>query len=231
MFNRHLSTVLCCGALCVTLGACSKEVALRYTVSANVADPGSVVALITAAQRVVQRRLAAIGETKASVVTAPTGGSGGTLTVKLKTDNVVPRVKTMLAEPFSFEIRLEKPAATTATASGSTDTANASDWLATGITKDNLLGVRTIVNSTTGEAAIELDFTPEGRVLLAKLFKENKGKNIAIFVRDLMVSRLQIQSTELDEHIVISGIPSAAVGEVFSDDVNVGLYVTYTPVE
>ncbi len=228
MFLTRLSTAACALVLVTSFVACSKASTLTYTLEVRQDSPSNVVALLSSAERVIIRRLAALGEAKPIATVVPTGGSGGLLTISLAKDDIAPRVKEMIAEPFTFDIRLEKPLATAPTDENAGD---ASQWLETGIHKEQVVGVRTVVSKTNSSAAIEITFTPEGRALLQKLFSENKGKNIAIFVRDLMVSRLKIESDAITEHIVISGIPSATVGQIFSDDVNAGLYINYSPAQ
>lgn len=226
MFSRHQFT-LACLTLPFALAACGrKETTLTYTMTVNRPTAAEVVTLINASERVLVRRLSALGEKKPIVTAVPAGASGGVLGIALQSDEIAPRVKQILSEPFTFDIRLEKPAASGATASSG---GNASDWIPTGIDRRHLIGVQSVVSDKSGEAAIDLTFTDEGRRLLTALFAEHKGENIGIFVRDLMVSSLKIESENVQEHIVISGVPSSAVAQVFTDDVNVGLYVEFTP--
>jgi preprotein translocase subunit SecD len=99
------------------------------------------------------------------------------------------------------------------------------------VTAKQLEWIQPLTNPTTSEVGVELQFTDEGKMLLSKAFADNAGKNIGIFVRGLLVSKMTISSTPLQSsHIIIGGIPSAKVAEIFSEDVNVGTHLTFTPV-
>jgi hypothetical protein len=44
-----------------------------------------------------------------------------------------------------------------------------------------------------------------------------------------MVSKLKVGTEKIADHIIISGIPSYTVAQIFADDVNVGLHTTFEP--
>ena len=62
------------------------------------------------------------------------------------------------------------------------------------------------------------------------LFAESEGKNIGIFIRNQLVSKLLVDTDELIDDIIITDIPTVQLANVFADDVNVGLHVTFTPI-
>ena len=76
---------------------------------------------------------------------------------------------------------------------------------------------------------ITLSFSPEGRELMRTVFRQNVGRNIGLFVREKLVAKLQVDTAELKDDIIITGIPSPELARVFADDVNVGLHVIFTP--
>jgi preprotein translocase subunit SecD len=131
----------------------------------------------------------------------------------------------MLSEQFTFDMRLELKETTPQ------DQNVEANWEKLGIQNEHLVGVQVVTDEKSQEVAVELLFTEEGRALLDKAFSKNKGKTVGIFVRNLLVSKLKITSGEVSEHVVISGIPSAAVAQIFADDVNVGLHVAFRPIE
>ena len=49
-------------------------------------------------------------------------------------------------------------------------------------------------------------------------------------MRDQLVSTLLVDTDEVKDKIVIQSIPNPELAEIFSDDVNVGIHVTFTPV-
>jgi preprotein translocase subunit SecD len=187
-----------------------------------VTDTAKQQVLFPAAERVIARKLASIDIKNARISVLHFGGDKATLTVGLKNMEQIEAADALVQEKLTFDIRVEEsPASTTADAV----------WKDTGVTAKQLEWIQPLTNPTTSEVGVELQFTDEGKMLLSKAFADNAGKNIGIFVRGLLVSKMTISSTPLQSsHIIIGGIPSAKVAEIFSEDVNVGTHLTFTPV-
>jgi preprotein translocase subunit SecD len=132
-------------------------------------------------------------------------------------------IEHILSEKFTFDLRIEKQAPTADTA----DTK--ANWEPTPITGEYLVWAQAIGNRQSGEVSVDLEFNDAGGQLIGDVFTKNKGKYIGIFVRDLLVSKLRISDPKTTNHLLIGGIPSAKIAEIFADDVNAGLFVTYTP--
>jgi preprotein translocase subunit SecD len=184
-----------------TLTACAGNSTLTYSVKANTTDNNQRAELFVASERVMERRLAAADVKNAQVTVLPTG-----------------------TEKFTFDIRIEGPKL-----APTEDNPDGTNWIATGLNGSMLTWVSPVTNPSNNEIGVELQFLPEGRDLLSTTFKGNKGKSIGIFVRDLLVSKMSINAEEAGDHIIIGGIPSSKVAQIFSEDVNVGLHVTFTP--
>ncbi len=212
--------VLVAAGLVLALMSCgAKQQSVTADMAIRSPDAGKTMLLIQSAERVMERRLAA-AQVKGGHATAITSGpSTAKLTVRVPDAAAEVKAKDILAEPFFFDLRIEKP---------NTDALQPSEWIPTALTGSSLEWIQAVGNSTTGEVTIELQFTPEGRTLLESVFKGNVSKHIGIFVRDLLVSKLTIQTDAVTDRVIISGIPSSKVAEIFADDVNVGLRVTYT---
>lgn len=210
----------------MTLAACSGSQKLTADMTIKAKDAATTMSLIKSAENVMIRRLAAADVKNAHVSTIPTGSSAGTLTVTSSDSAGLARAKSILEEPFSFDIRIEKPK----TGTGSSDP-KTSDWIPTALTGSSLVWVQPIGNKATGEISIALQFTKEGEKILSKVFQENIGKDVGIFVRDLLVSKLKVASAAVSDKVVIGGIPSAKVAEIFADDVNVGLFVEFHSIQ
>jgi len=208
------------------LTACGQKTTLTYDMAIDSPDASRVMTLIQASERMIIRRLAAAQVPTSPVTTVPTGSGSGRLTMQLPNDEAAQIARKILSEPFTFEIRLEQAAARKTAGTGSLDTGN---WLSTGVGGPDLEWVQ-VVNNPNGDVGVELIFTSGGRTKLNNVLKTNPGMSIGLFIRDLLVSKLKIQGKTLGDHVVISGIPSAKVAEIFADDVNVGLHVTFNPV-
>jgi preprotein translocase subunit SecD len=219
----HFRGLLIGTACALSLTACgSKGVVVKYDFTVDLNEPEKVWNLTESAERVLARRLAAAEVADVSVSTVP-NSSGGTITVKLPNAEAAKVADNITKAPFSFDLRVEK------TPPGTTGDSNEDNWIKTAIDASSLHWVQAIGNRATGVISIDLQFNPEGKKILTEVFAANKGKSIGIFVRDLLVSKLKIEKTEISEHVIIEGVPSAKVAEIFADDVNVGLHVTFSP--
>lgn len=84
-------------------------------------------------------------------------------------------------------------------------------WEPTTLTNKQLKGARARYNEDrTGlennhDAVIELEFTPEGRDIFARLTKENIGKRIGIFVDGELVNAPTVQASITDGIAIIVG--------------------------
>ena len=207
------------GAL-LGLAACIGKQTVTETMMIRSTDASKTLAISQGAERVIVRRLGAAGFKGATAAAIPTSAKTATLTVNVQTDAAAAKTKEILAEPFTFDIRIEEPK------SGSGD----SDWIPTSITGDMLDWVQVIGDRNTGKIGIELQFSHAGQIALKSVFKKNVGKDIGIFVRDLLVSKLKIKNSVVSDRVVISGVPSEVVASIFADDVNVGLHTIFTPI-
>lgn len=208
------------GSLVLALAACSAKQAMTYTATIDEGGSARVMELIQASERVLKRRFAGAQVQGVIVSVVPTGGKNAIVNLKLP-DSAAGEVATrILADPFTFEIRVD---------GGVRADTGETDWKPTGIDGTMLNWIQPVHLTDTGELGVELQFTPAGRKAVEATFRSNKGKDIGIFVRDLMVSKLRINADKPGESIIISGIPSAKVAEIFADDVNVGLHVAFSP--
>lgn len=211
------------GVSLLALSACGiggTVVTMNETISLS--DPGKVMSIIQASERVLTRRLAGLGVKGATVSVIPSGSGSANVSMNLPDTAAVEAAAKILSDPFTFEIKID--GGTIKNADGTEQT----DWKTTGLNGSMLTWVRP-VTSSAGDVGVELQFNDAGHQKLAEIFSGNKGKGVGVFVRDLLVSKLTIDSDEPSENIIISGIPSAKVAEIFADDVNVGLYTTFTP--
>lgn len=210
------------GSLLMLLAACGAQKTAEFSLNIKNADEAKTMMLIQASEQVMQRRLAAAGVSDAVVTAIPDGENVGKLTVQSKDDKGIKEALLIAKEPFTFELRIEKQP-------GTTPSAPDINWNPTAVNNDAVVWLRPVGNKDTGSIGVELELSEQGRKDLADVFRKNKGKNLGIFVRGLLVSTMKIQSETLEERVVIDGVPSQRIAEVFSDDVNVGLHVTMTP--
>lgn len=207
-------------SLGLALASCGGPKTLTYRLQLATQDPAQRIELIDGTQRMVTRRMAAISA-KGTVIASPVGDAGK-LVIKLEDGGKASSVQNFLSQPFSFELK----GAMKKTPPPPPDQ---EEWTATGITGTDLQWLRAIGDKATGKIGVELIFTPEGKAKLKRVFDQFTGGELGIFVRDLLVSKLTVAGgSELDKSIIITGIPSPAVAQIFVDDVNVGLHVSFT---
>lgn len=235
--QKTLPAIFLVTALLLT--ACNKgPQTSSYSLAFDQYGQGRRLELISAAERVANRRIAAMG-VKGTATVIPVGGISATMTAKVPDKDTADKLKTQLTDPFAFDIRVEKlPSANPAKEP-------LDNWQKTDITGDDIEWIQ-VVGDKTGKIGAELQFTTAGRAKLEKVFAGLAASNaaaakntppsagkparaIGIFVRDFLISKLAPQGTQVQQHVIISGIPSATIAQIFADDVNVGVHVHFVP--
>ena len=203
------------------LASCGSSVQMSYNLTSDVEDATRNGILFQATERVLTRRLAAVQVESPVVTVIPQGGNSATATISVP-DSFAADVERITSDPFTFDIRVEE--GTVKNEEGTEETI----WSLTGVDGTMLEWIEPIQGANDNQVGVELQFTEEGRAKLATVFSKQKGRNIGIFVRDLLVSKLKINSDKPNERIIISGIPSEKVAQIFADDVNVGLHISFS---
>ncbi len=208
------------------LAGCRSATTLVLDITFQTEDSSSRSSLITASERVIERRAYSI-EDAVPELSVEEKDEKVRISVILQKEETVSTLGELLTSPISFFIMRaveegEEP-----------DVSNEQygDFKYTGLTERDLLWV-TAEETPDGKATVTLTFTDRGKTLLQKVFEENAGKRIGLFVRGGLVSTYDIQEEEAEdrENIVISGVPSFELARTFADDVNVGTHITFTPV-
>lgn len=220
----HFRTLIIGMTSIVALTACNQKTTITYNLDAKTQDGAKAITLLQSAERMMNRRMAGEDLKNARATVYPTGLHAGLMKVEIpNTAEAKSVVNHIATEKFTFDLRIEKKPTTI-------DTENTKDnWEMTPITGDQLVWAQAIGNRKTGEVSVDLEFNDIGAKNIGEVFTKNKGKYIGIFVRDLLVSKLRISDAKTTNHLLIGGIPSAKIAEIFADDVNAGLFVTYTP--
>ncbi|MDO8648536.1 MAG: hypothetical protein Q7R81_02010 [Candidatus Peregrinibacteria bacterium] len=204
------------------LAACGGSTVVYYKLAIRTDTPEQRDELIAASMRVVERRLSHLA---ANLSDKKVQVSDDEVTLKLEIDSseAADALTAELIAPFSLRVMQEAP-----TEKADIVVEGHGGFSETGLTQKHLQWV-IAGKDEGGKGSVQLLFTPEGRTIMGKVFKENKGKSIGLFVREKLVSKLTVESAEVKDDIIITDIPSAEMAEIFADDVNVGLRVTFTP--
>lgn len=209
------------GALFLVAGCTASEptqTAIRLTFDTQ--DPAAQAELTKTSIDVIERRLMRYGAEMQDLQTK-LDASGATLTLTLPAEELANELVTELQMPFTFAIVQEAPEG----GSGAIMFEGQGTYMPTSITEDDLAGAEAAQDETGG--AVRLVFTDAGKRELEALAPTVKGKALGIMARGVLMSKTQ--GDTLTNEIVIRGIPTVEFAQVFADDVNVGLHVTFTP--
>lgn len=220
-------------ACTLALGACttaSTPGTARYTLTFHNLDEAKETETLEAVERVARNVAQSLGKTPQDI-TVQKEGTGAVLSLKLPDEASVTALSDVITKPFSLRVMYPVPAEQ-GDITVEESVGNTVGYKETGITEQHMAWVvaAQMPNSNFGE--VRLDFTKDGRILLLRVLEANKGKQIGLFVRNRLVSVMNVTEQDLTkENVVISNIPSFDVAKIFADDVNVGLHVTFDPIE
>lgn len=195
---------------------------LRYHAVMTVEDATKMPILFDVIERVLLRKFAALDVKQPEITIIPEGKDSAIVSIEVASSDDQKTVENIMTDTFSFDMRLDMGTETV-------DGVETTKWESAGVDGSMLNWVQAVGNRQTSQVNLELSFDETGKAKLQELAKTQKGKRLGIFVRDVLVSVLQIESGSFADVVVIGGIPSATVAEIFADDVNVGLHVTFTP--
>lgn len=204
------------------LSACSSQATVSYEMTMNTPVPEEREELTKASLRVAERRLESMSETPLDQ-TVDMDSDPPTMTLTVSSEDIASFLTEELTAPFTMEVMKE-----VAEGEGDITVNGMGSFKKTGINQAHLVWVNAKEDGTEGKGMVRLVFSDEGRALMTQLFKESKGKNIGLFVRDRLVSKLMVETDLMQDEIIIRDIPSLALAQVFADDVNVGLHVLFT---
>lgn len=197
--------------------------AVTYDLSFQNVEAAQVDGLTNAAMRVVERRLDAMGVVNPGKEFGKDAQPSLIITVPDKEG--ADELTRQLTAPFMMKVMKETPVGETP----DLDSQTVGKFSDTDIATADFAGVEAGADSK-GIIGARILMTPEGIKKLQSLYKEQQGKQIGIFARDRLVTKIAVTPDMLDDDkIVIVNIPNRLQAEAFMDDVNVGLHVVYTP--
>lgn len=214
----------------LTLAACAstslKPATIRYKLTFKNPDLSVQNTLMQEALKVVEGRVEHLQKDKLFTVTPSFTGSSAFVTVRVKDAVFADALTAELTRPLKFRLMVlaEKGEPSDLTL----DSGDA--YRETGLTEKHLLGVRNEGVGPTGKARVQIQFDEKGHEKIAEVAKQFPGKKLGIFVRDLPMTFLKIIEYKGDDFLV-ENIPSPAIAEIFTHDMNVSLGVTFTPIK
>jgi len=209
------------------LAACSTTSTHTYRLAFDSDNADRQADLALASMNVVERRLEAHGA-EPKDLDIDREGSGTTLSVEVQDAALGETLTAELTAPFVVDFMVQseegEPVDAIVEQHGSfrkigLDGASV-DWVLPEIDPTDPLHGRLLIG-----------FTPEGVIKMQAVFKEHNGKFIGLFVREQLAAKIKIEDVIPENAIVISGLPNQELAEIFADDVNVGLHVTFIPAD
>lgn len=221
---------------------CKGSTVLSYDLIFDIEETGKQNILSLASMRVIERRLANIGEEAIDLGIAKKNGTTR-ITVELENEIAAEIIHEELTTPFKLRIMSEAEDTGEEEAEDGEEAEAERDvshneifveghgvFLEAGITEEHIRWLEAS-EEAGGKGRVTISFTEEGRDAMESIFSESEGKIIGLFVRERLVSKLLVSTDTLEDEIVITDIPTVELARIFADDVNVGLYVTFSPVE
>ena len=210
--------------LALALCACG-SISITYDIDVQIEDDTVRSKVLFSSLRVIERRLASMGE-EASDLDLKRATDQMQIYVEVSNQAVLDALTENLTSPFdlSFQRQAGEEEVADIVVEGQ------GGFIRTGVNQNHVSWMEPS-EEPGGTGRITIIFTDEGRAMMADIFNENVGSNLGLFVRDQLVSVLYVDTPDVLDDIIISEIPSAELAQVFADDVNVGLHVTFTPVQ
>lgn len=227
--RRLLSAAL----LTLALAGCSAQT-IRLKLTFDTADVQKQSELLQAVTRVIGRRLSRWEGVIPEKLIAQQQSGSTLLTFDVGDAEARTTLVEELLKPFSLTIMTlnaeEKDLPTEAQGAKAGDLyVEEQGWFNfTGITQEHIAWAQSGTDSQGKKGAVRLDFTDEGRTLLADVAGKNPKGIVGLFVRGKLMSKMQMEGKELQREIVIQNIPNALLADIFADDVNVGTHVTFS---
>jgi len=182
--------------------------------------------LVLASKHVTERRLERL-DTELTDFDV-TYGESATAVIKIAGTNedAMQQLLEELTTPFIVEIRLQADEHQ----EGDIKVEGLGSFRATGINKEDMTWVksRAVENDPLHHGEILLQFTDEGTKKMDTLFREHVGENIGLFIRNQLAANFAISQDSFDGAITIPNVPSAEIAEIFADDMNVSINMTFT---
>lgn len=210
----------------LVLSGCGSSTSISMDVEFSTSGNDDRAELVLATKHVAERRL---GRLESEILDFDvTYGEGATAVIKISgtDEDAMDQLLAEMTEPFIVEIRLQAEQHQ----EGDIEVEGLGSFRSVSINKEDMTWVksRAMENSPLKHGEIMIQFTEDGTQKMDTLFRENVGKNIGLFIRNQLAANFAISQDSFGGAITIPNVPSAEIAQIFADDMNVGINMTFT---
>lgn len=204
-----------------SLAACSSDapVAVRYDVSFKGVSADRLEAMPAAVTNVISGRLARLGVNPTDLK-VELAGSGAVATTTAPA-SAADQVTTELTAPYTLRFMRQSGTGETVTVS----VAQYGNFSESGLNETHVDWIEAGTDEQ-GLGSVMISFNDAGHEQLAKLAKDDTGRQYGLFAKGKLISLFTMQD-DFGGDIVLNKIPSAELAAIFADDVNVGLHASF----
>lgn len=207
-------------AVSLILIGCSRQ-RMTYRLDFNVSNDTIQEELIRSSLRIIEREAARL-KTRLTDKEITTGSGTATIMVAMRDTTAMEEITARLTTPFTLRFMLEAPKGT-----GDVEMEEYGSFRDANIGEKALFWAEAAEDPSTGMGKVRLLFTPEGLKTMQTFIRNNRKKQIGLFVQGRLVSKLL--ADQVTDTIIIRDIPTGDMARSFADLVNVGLHVTFLP--
>jgi hypothetical protein len=134
------------------------------------------------------------------------------------------RILEAVNQPLDFAIMIEVPKAEAELILSETDETG---YNSTGIVTEHVEWVE-YGDGPENKAAMRIVLSEAGQELLKNVYEQHEDKQIGIIMRNRLVAKLLVKSSNFDKDIRIFGIPDRSIAQLVADDMITSRYVTFS---
>ncbi len=211
------------------LAACNQPTTLTYDVQFTTDNPNRMTDLSLATRNVVERRLARLGGNLIDYDVAHNKETlETTISIEVDNKNAAQQLNTEMTEPFLFEVRY----LVETEQEGDIAVEGLGAFRATGIQQEHIDWVLgDAMPGPQNQGIVTIGFTDEGVAMMQSVLAQREGTTLGLFIRNMLTASMKVNGNDITRTIQIPGVPSADLAKVFADDMNVGIHMTFSPIQ
>jgi hypothetical protein len=210
----------------LVLSGCGSSTSISMDVQFTTSGNDDRAKLVLAAKHITERRLEQL-ESELSDFDV-TYGEDATAVIAISGSDAdaMQELLARMTEPFTVEIRLK----TELHEEGDIAVEGLGSFRDIDIHKRDMKWVlsRAMEASPLNHGEIMIQFTEDGTEKMDALFSEHSGEGIGLFIRNQLAANFAINQDSFGGAITIPNVPSAELAQIFADDMNVGINMTFT---